>query len=176
MTFRALSERAVYDGYVIKVRVGTFGAPDGSTFERDIVHHPGAVAIAAVDDGHITLVRQYRAALDRYMFEIPAGLRDIADEPLLETAKRELVEEVGLVAATWRPMISVHNSVGFCDEEIHLFAATDLTLIDREVTDSPEEAEMEIHQVSLADARRWVTDGTISDVKTVVAILHLLSE
>lgn len=173
MTFRAVSERAVYDGYVIKVRVATFAGPDGSTFERDIVHHPGAVAIAAVDDDHIMLVRQYRPALDRYLFEIPAGLRDVADEPPLETAKRELIEEVGLRAASWVPLITVHNSVGFCDEEIQLFLATDLTPIDRIVTDSPEEADMEIHRVPLADARAWVADGTITDVKTVVAILHL---
>lgn len=174
MTFRAGSERAIYDGYVINVRVGTFHAPDGSTFERDLVHHPGAVAIAALDAGDLVLVRQYRPALDRYMLEIPAGLRDVDGEPPAETARRELLEEVGLVAATWEPMISVHNSVGFCDEEIHIFLATDCSPAERTTTDSPEEIDMEIVRVGLGDARQMVADGAITDVKTVIAILHLL--
>lgn len=172
MTFRAVSERAVYDGYVIKVRVGTFSSPDGSTFERDVVHHPGAVAIAPIDDDHITLVQQYRPALDRLMIEIPAGLRDVEGEPLLETAKRELVEEVGLTADYWEPMVTVHNSVGFCDEEIHLFTATGLAKVERTVTDSPEEVDMEILRVPLGEAREWIASGRITDVKTIVAVLH----
>src|SRR5205085_1055929 len=93
--FRKRSERVVHRGPLITVAVGTFESPDGSTFERDIVHHPGAVSVVPVVDGgeSVLLVRQYRAAVDGALPEIPAGKRDIAGEPPEQTARRELIEE-----------------------------------------------------------------------------------
>lgn len=173
--FRRVSERSVFDGWIIKVRVGTFEAPDGSTFERDVVRHPGAVAIAPIDaDGNIVLVRQYRSAIDAHLWEIPAGLRDVEGEPLEETARRELLEEVGLTAGTVTHLSSVHNSVGFCDEMIHIFLGTDLADAERELTDSPEELDMTIARFPLVEAMQMIESGEITDAKTVIAVMGAL--
>ena len=172
--FRALDEDPIYDGWVITVVKGRFEAPDGSVFERDVVHHPGAVAIVPIIDGDVVMVKQYRSALDAHMLEIPAGLRDVAGEPLVDTARRELIEEVGFTAGTLELLTSVHNSVGFCDEQIHIFLGTDLAAADRELTDSPEELEMEILRVPLLEVEQMIRRGEITDAKTVIGVLATL--
>jgi len=172
--FRALDEQAVYDGWIIRVVKGRFEAPDGTTFERDVVHHPGAVAVVPIDGDDIILVRQYRSAVDSLMWEIPAGLRDVDGEPPVETAQRELVEEVGMTAGSLELITSVHNSVGFCDEQIHIYLGTDLTVTNRATTDSPEEVEMEIARIPLLEADAMISSGQITDAKTVIGILAAL--
>src|SRR4051794_13721714 len=97
--FRKRDERVVHRGSLITVAVGTFEDPDGEAFERDLVHHPGAVSVVAIeDDGRVVMVRQYRAAVDAELLEIPAGKRDVEGESPEATAARELEEEVGLRA------------------------------------------------------------------------------
>lgn len=172
--FRPLAEEPVYDGWVIRVTKATFAAPDGSTFERDVVHHPGAVAVVPLIDDHLVVVRQYRPALNDYLIEIPAGLRDVAGEPLAETANRELAEEVGLHAGQLELITSVHNSVGFCDEQIHIFLGTDLTPVERVLTDSPEEHDMEILRLPLEEMEHMIARGEITDAKTVIGVLAAL--
>ena len=105
-------------GSLISLAVGAFEAPDGDTFERDVVHHPGAVSVVpVVDEGTaVLLVRQYRAAVDRDLLEIPAGKRDVAGEPPELTARRELEEEVGMRAGRLEQLAEFYNSPGFCDE------------------------------------------------------------
>ena len=107
--FQPLREETVFEGWILKVAKATFAGPDGQEFERDIVHHPGAVAAVPLDGDDIVLVRQYRPALDALMIEIPAGLRDVAGEPLEQTARRELIEEVGLAAGSMELLTTVHN-------------------------------------------------------------------
>ena len=162
----------------MKVARGRFEAPDGSIFERDVVHHPGAVAVVPLvetDGGtEIILVRQYRSALDDLLLEIPAGLRDVDGEPPAETAQRELVEEIGMRAGTLTPLAAVHNSAGFCDEQIHIFIGTDLVQVERAITDSPEEHEMEILQIPLADAHAMIASGEMTDAKTIIGVLAAL--
>lgn len=172
--FRALDEVPVYDGWIIRVVKATFSAPDGSTFERDVVHHPGAVAVVPLIDDHVVVVRQYRPALDDYLIEIPAGLRDVAGEPLADTARRELAEEVGLRAGNLELITSVHNSVGFCDEQIHIFLGTDLASVERVMTDSPEEHDMEILRLPLEEMEHMIARGEITDAKTVIGVLAAL--
>lgn len=172
--FRALDEEPVYDGWIIRVVKGMFEAPDGSTFERDVVHHPGAVAIVPLIGDDIILVRQYRSAIDALVWEIPAGLRDVDGEPPADTAQRELVEEVGMRAGSLELYSSVHNSVGFCDEQIHIFIGTDLVEVPREATDSPEELAMTIERIPLSQAEAMVHSGEITDAKTVIGILAAL--
>ena len=173
--FRFLDEETVYSGWILDVAKARFEAPDGSTFDRDVVHHPGAVAIVPIVDGDVVLVRQYRPAIDKLFLEIPAGLRDVADEPPIETAQRELIEEIGMRAGQLTPISVFHNSVGFSDEEIHLFLGTDLELVEREMTNSPEEQSMEIVRLSLADAQTMITNGEITDAKTIIGVLSVLS-
>ena len=152
------------------VAKGRFAAPDGSIFERDVVHHPGAVAVVPLIEDDIILVRQYRSALDDFLLEIPAGLRDIEDEPPIETAQRELIEEIGMRAGTLTPLTVIHNSAGFCDEQIHIFIGTNLTEVERQVTSSPEEQQMEILRMPLVDAFDLIASGELTDAKTIIGV------
>lgn len=172
--FVALDEDLVYEGWAIQVVSARFRAPDGAEFRRDVVHHPGAVAIIPMIEGDVVMVRQYRPALDQQLLEIPAGLRDIPGEPLVETARRELVEEVGMIAGSLELLTSVHNSVGFCDEQIHIFLGTDISTTEREMTDSPEEHDMEIVRIPLLEAEQMILRGEITDAKTVIGVLATL--
>ncbi len=169
--FRPLEEETVYEGWILRVAKGTFVGPDGKTFERDIIHHPGAVAAVPIDGDDIVLVRQYRAALDAMMLEIPAGLRDVDGEPPYETAQRELIEEVGLRAGSLELLTTVHNTVGYCDESITIYLATDLTPVERELTDSPEEQAMEIVRMPLEQAEAMIRSGELTDAKTIIGVL-----
>lgn len=169
--FRKLEERLVHQGHVVSFAVGRFEGPDGSTFDRDVVHHPGAVSVVAVDDDElVVLVRQYRAALDEWILELPAGKLDVDGEDPMVCAQRELVEEVGIEAAEWELLAAFHHSPGFCDELGRVYLARDLT----EVTDARqgiEEETMTIERWPLADAVRLVTDGTVHDAKTCIGLL-----
>lgn len=172
--FRPLEEETVYEGWILRVAKGTFIGPDGKTFERDIIHHPGAVAAVPIDGDDIILVRQYRAALDAMMLEIPAGLRDVDGEPTDETAQRELIEEVGLRAGNLELLTTIHNTVGYCDESITIYLATDLTAVERELTDSPEEQAMEIVRMPLEQAAAMIRSGELTDAKTIIGVLSAL--
>jgi 8-oxo-dGDP phosphatase len=171
--FRIAAERAAWQGRRIAVGVVEVAGPDGGTHEREVLHHPGAVGVAPVHpDGTLTLVRQYRAAFDAELWEIPAGLRDVPGEPPEETAHRELAEEVGLAAERLEHLITFRNSPGFSDEAVVVFAATDLTEVpdDRQ---GAEEEHMLVARVPIAEALAMVDDGRITDAKTVVALLLL---
>ena len=171
--FCIAAEHRAWSGKRIVVAVVEVEGPGGARHEREIVHHPGAVAMAPLhDDGTITLVRQYRAALDATVWEIPAGLRDVADEPTEETAQRELAEEVGLRADRLEHLVTFHNSPGFSDEVVVVYVATGLTEVpdDRQ---GAEEQHMVVARVPLAEALAMVDDGRITDAKSVIALLAL---
>ncbi len=173
--FRHLGDRLVHQGYIWHVAVAEFESPDGEHFTRDIVRSPGAVAAVPLRhraDGtpYVTLVRQYRAPFDAWVLEIPAGMRDVADEPTELTAARELVEEVGLQAGSLEFLVAFYPSVGMTDSVLHLFLATDLVEVDRD-THGPEEAHMEVLHVDLADAIDMVLRGEVHDAKTVMGLL-----
>ncbi len=171
--FRFVGEREIYNGHVIRVVEGEFETPDGAVMRRDIVRHPGAVGVVVVDGDHTILVRQYRAPIHTEVLEIPAGKRDVAGELPEVTASRELEEEVGLRAGSLVALGGMHNSVGFCDEYIHLFLATDLTSTATD-HDGPEEIHMTIERMALDQVTAAIDDGTISDAKTVIGLLAAL--
>jgi 8-oxo-dGTP pyrophosphatase MutT (NUDIX family) len=135
--FRHLGDRLVHQGYIWHVAIGSFEAPDGSTFERDIVRSPGAVAAAPLrwrnGTPMLTLVSQYRSPFDRTVIEIPAGMRDVPGEAPEVTARRELREEVGLEAAEMRPLVNFLPSAGMTDSVLHLFLATGLSEVGQDV-------------------------------------------
>jgi ADP-ribose pyrophosphatase len=169
--FRRLREEVRYRGWRISVVEATFRAPDGSEFTRDIVRHPGAVAVVPVTDGgEVLLVRQYRGAVDRALLEIPAGTRDVDGEPPETTARRELLEEVGVHARRLVLLGTMFNSPGFCDEETHLFLATGL---DEGTTSrhGVEEQNMEVVAVPLSDVDRMVAAGELIDGQTILGLL-----
>jgi 8-oxo-dGTP pyrophosphatase MutT (NUDIX family) len=169
--FRVVSERTVWTGLRIAAAMRDVVGPDGSHYEREVVHHPGAVGVVPLHaDGAVTLLRQYRAPIDRVLWEVPAGLRDVEGEDPATTAARELAEEAGLQAGSLEHLVTFHNSPGFSDEQVILYLATGLS----EVPDDRqgiEEQHMEVARVPLSEALAMVDDGRISDAKTVIALL-----
>jgi ADP-ribose pyrophosphatase len=170
--FRKLAERDVYRGDLISVAVGTFADPDGHEFERDVVHHPGAVSVVpVVDEGTaVLMVRQYRAAIDQVLLEIPAGKRDVAGEPPETTARRELEEEVGMRAGRIEELAEFYNSPGFCDEHSFCFMALDLEPCSTSFQ-GIEEQHMTIERVSFDDVAGLVASGELVDAKSIIGLL-----
>jgi len=156
--------RSVYDGRLIGVTVERWGA-----YEREIVEHPGAVAIVAVDtDGYVTLVRQVREATRARLLELPAGTREAGEEPL-ETAKRELREECGLTGGEWRELAAFWTTPGFCRERMHVFAAEG---VERGEAEPEPDEELEIVRLPVVEIE--ATLGEIEDAKTLVGLLLFL--
>lgn len=171
MGFRRLDERIVHQGHVFDVAVARFEAPDGSTFERDVVRHPGAVGVVAVDDrGRAVLVRQYRPVADTELLEIPAGVCDVDGEDPEATARRELAEEVGLRAERWRLLTRYHVAVGMSDEVFWCYLAEGLTEGEQSLQ-GPEEEAMTVEWLALDEAPSRIADGTIADAKTIIGLL-----
>jgi ADP-ribose pyrophosphatase len=169
--FHKRSERELHRGALISLAEGVFVGPDGAAFERDIVHHPGAVSVVPYEsDGTVLLVRQYRAAVDRELLEIPAGKRDVVDESPELTAHRELAEEVGRRAGRMDLLATFYNSPGFCDEYSYTYLARDLSHTDIEAH-SVEEAAMTVERIAFDDALALVANGGIVDAKTIIALL-----
>jgi ADP-ribose diphosphatase len=170
-SFGKVSEREIHRGYVISTAVGTFVAPDGTEFERDLVHHPGAVSVVPLlDDGSVVLVRQYRAPLDRDLLEIPAGKRDVAGEDPIITAHRELAEEIGRTADHMDLLAEFYNSPGFSDEHSYTYLARGLHETALQ-PDGIEEQSMEIVHVPLAVVPALIHAGEITDAKTIIGLM-----
>jgi len=168
--FTPTGEETVHRGWFIRVQRATFLDPDGVAFERDIVRHPGAVAVVAVTDRRaVVLVRQYRPAVDRWLLEIPAGTCDVTGEPWEETARRELAEEVGLESARLDLLTRTAITPGFCDEFANIYLATGLRKIpsDRQ---GVEERFMEVVEVPLDHFDAMVDDGSIIDASTILGV------
>jgi ADP-ribose pyrophosphatase len=155
---------------------GKFTGPDGATFTRSFVTSPGAVGVVALQEltvartPYVVLVRQYRPALHRLTLELPAGMRDQPDEPALETAQRELREEVGLTARDWTRLGCHVSAPGISDSQVELFLARSLEQVEVD-RHGPEEQHMTIEEVALPDALAMVADGVIDDAKTVIGLL-----
>ena len=169
--FRKLAEREVYRGSLISVAVGRFAAPTGEEFERDVVHHPGAVSVVPVleDGSTVVLLRQYRAAIDRDLLEIPAGKRDVTGEAPELTAHRELAEEIGMRAGRLRQLAEFYNSPGFCDEHSFVYMALDLEPCDNSLQ-GVEEQHMTVEHVALADVPRLIATGELVDAKSIIGL------
>ncbi len=168
--FRATGEEVVHEGWAITLVQAGFVDPDGVAFDRDVVRHPGAVAVVAVtDDDSVVLVRQYRPALDEWILEVPAGTCDVEGEPALRTAQRELAEEVGYAAADMILLTRCAITPGFCDEMSSVFLATGLTATDLD-RQGIEERYMRVEHIPLAEFDAMVDDGTIIDATTILGV------
>ena len=171
--FAVVSSDDIYEGKVMAVRRDEVRMPGGGTAVREILEHSGAVAIAALDaDDRLMMIYQYRHAVRRRLWEMPAGLLDHAGEPALETARRELAEEVGLAADEWSVLIDVVSSPGFSDESVRVFLATGLHDVGRpDLGTDDEEADLEIAWFDLNEAVAMVLRGEITNASTVAGLL-----
>jgi len=165
-----VSSKTVYEGEVATVRLDTFVNPDGSTREREIVAHPGAVAIVAHDDERFFMVRQPREAVgEERLLELPAGKLDVEGESALECAKRELAEEIGKQAEQWSEIKRLYTSPGFADEEVTVFLATELS--DAGDDAEGEEEDLEIEEVPMGDLDETIAE--CADAKSLIGLLLL---
>ena len=168
--FEKLGEVELVAGRVVTFNRVTLRDPGGVEFEREVLRHPGVVAALPLhDDDTVTLVRQYRAAVESNVLEVPAGTRDIPGEPPAVAMARELAEEAGLAAETLDELTTYHVAPGLTDETIVLYLARGLSdvPIDRH---GPEEHAMTVERIPLDDALAMVDDGRITDAKTIIAL------
>jgi ADP-ribose pyrophosphatase len=162
-------------GRLVTVRTDKVRMPGGNLAERDVVLHPGAVAVLALDEtGQVLLIRQYRHPVSKLLWEIPAGLRDVAGEPLLATAQRELLEEAGYRARTWRVLADYYSSPGFTDERLRIFLARDLELVpaaERDFEPEDEETQLVLAWLPLDEAVGRVLAGDLHNSAAALGIL-----
>lgn len=164
-----IGSETVFEGKVIHVDHAQVRLPGGESALREIVRHIGAAAVVPVDqEGRVTLVWQYRPAVDRLTLEIPAGKLDRGDEPPLSCAQRELTEETGLTAESWHLLTTLDTTPGFCDERISVYLATGLT--QGEAHPDPDEY-LSLEQLPLSEALQLVLEGTLRDGKTVAGLM-----
>lgn len=170
--FPVAGSETLHVGRVMALRVDRVVMPGGDTAVREVVEHPGAVAIVPLDDEQrVVMIHQYRHPFGRPLWELPAGLLDTAGEDPVEAARRELVEEVGITATDWSVLVDVAASPGFSDESVRVFLARGLSGVARPNGADDEEADLEIHRVPLAEAVRRVLAGDIVNSSAAAGLL-----
>jgi ADP-ribose pyrophosphatase len=161
-----ISTEPIFQGKIISLQVDTVKLPNGGTATREIVKHPGAVAVLALLDDRMIVVEQFRKPLEKSQIEIPAGKLDAGEEPL-EAAKRELEEETGYRCGSIKHVSSFYTSPGFADEILHLYLAEGLIAGDV----NPDEDEfLEVEAITLEQALEYIQEQRISDAKTIMAV------
>jgi 8-oxo-dGDP phosphatase len=169
--FETTSSETLYTGKIFALRRDQVRMPGGKDVIREVVEHFGAVAIVAMDANHnLPMVYQYRHAVGRRLWELPAGLLDVDGEPAHLTAARELKEEAGLAADTWQVLVDLDSTPGFSDESVRVYLATGLSEVDRPEAHD-EEADMRVHWYPLAEAAAKVLSGEIVNAIAVAGIL-----
>jgi len=169
---KLLEQKLAYDGPLFKVWSETVEEPGGIVSNREIIRHNGSVVILAVDDRqskrdpYIIMERQYRQAAQQFLLELPAGRREVDEKPLA-AAKREMIEETGYRARSWKKLVRYYASPGFLGEWMEIYLATDLT--DGEA--QPEDDEkIEILRIRLSELLKMRNEGQIHDGKTIIGI------
>ena len=169
---KTIRTKKIFSGNIISVQVDDVLLPNGKESKREIVKHPGAVAIIPVTkDGNIIFVKQFRKPLERSLIEIPAGKIEENEDPEI-TAVRELEEETGFTTDTLTYVASFYTSPGFADEIIHLYYTDQLRPLTERV-EGDEDEFVEIVELSLEEAEQYVRDKKIYDAKTMYALLYI---
>ncbi len=173
MAFEPLGSEIKWEGKIVRVGVERFRHDDGNEVSREKVWHPGAVGILAIDDQHVWLTRQPREAVgESRSLEIPAGKLDVPGEHPLETAKRELAEEIGKQAGEWTELMAFYTSPGFSDERVWLYRAVDLS-------DAPDAEADELERIEIVPwplARLHEAIEQCEDSKSLIALLWLATQ
>lgn len=165
---KTVSRKHIYQGNIIKVESLTVTLPDGREATRDLVTHPGASVILPLSENdELYMVRQFRKPLEIVSLELPAGKLDPGEDPQI-CAERELREETGLVAQNIRHLVSIHTTPGFCNEVIHMFAATGLKEGD---SCADEDEFITTEKIPVKDLADMVLKGVITDAKSIIGIL-----
>lgn len=169
---KMVNSQTVFEGRIIKVTLDQVRLPDGSLASREVVYHPGGVAVLALDeDNTVYLVKQFRYPIRQLLLELPAGKLDHgAEEDRLLGAQRELSEETGLEAAEWTYLGYTLASPGFCDEALHMYLARGLT---RKGQHLDEDEFLDVVTMPFEELVRQVMDGTVTDGKTVSTTLKV---
>lgn len=170
MTFRLLGHRRLASGVFLHFDRRYLLDRHGRAVARDVVRHPGGVAVLPVDGDRVWLISQWRTAVEAQVLEVPAGKLDGSDREIPVAAARELAEEVGATAAEMIFLTSMFPSPGYTDEVIHIFAARGLSFSDR-TPDGAEEQEAAVVSLTLDEALRSIETGDIRDSKTQIALL-----
>jgi len=166
-----IASETVFKGVLLEVRKDRVLLPNGKESAREYIVHPGAVVVLAfLDNGNLLFERQFRYPLRRVFLELPAGKID-PGEPILDTARRELLEETGYVAASWEHLGVMHPCIGYSDERIEIFAARELHLAGEKQLDHNEF--LDVIEISPEEAKAAVFRGEISDAKTIAALYWL---
>ncbi|WP_144460304.1 NUDIX domain-containing protein [Siminovitchia fortis] len=169
---KTVSTETIFEGKIISVQVDEVELPNGKLSKREIVRHPGAVAlIALTDENKIVMVEQYRKPLERSLLEIPAGKLEPGEKPAA-TAERELEEETGYRAGKMEYISSFYTSPGFADEIIHLYLATGLEKVENPA-DGDEDEFVELFELTLEEALECMRNERIYDAKTLFAVQYL---
>lgn len=161
-----ISSEMKYEGIIVDLHLKQVQLPDGKTAMREVVTHPGASAILAVDKGDVILIRQYRKPIEAELLEIPAGKLDGGEDPK-DCAFRELEEETGYRARNMKELGKIYTCPGFCDEVIYLYYTDDLA---EGVLNRDEDEFMDVERIPLKDIPAFLQDGTIDDAKTLAAL------
>lgn len=169
---KTIKTEKIFNGKVISLQVEDVELPNGKTSKREIIKHPGAVAILPItDEGKIVMVEQYRKALERTLIEIPAGKLEKGEDPK-NCALRELEEETGYICEKLDWLISFYTSPGFADEIVHLYVATGLSK--KENAASLDEDEfVDLLEITLSEAKQYIAEQKIYDAKTAYAVQYL---
>ena len=171
-SYDVVDSKTVFTGRVISVRVDDVRMSDGAVAAREIVVHPGAVAVVALDDdGNVVLVNQFRVPVRTRLDELPAGLLDVAGESALDAAKRELVEEAGLTATEWHVLVDLYSSPGMTTEAIRVFLARGLHPAHEGFVAEHEELTLTVSRIPLAEAVRRALAGHLTNGIAVAGLL-----
>ena len=167
----AINQETVFSGRIIEARVDTLLMPDGRQITREVIHHPGAVAIIPIDaEDNALLVRQYRYPVEQDLLEIPAGVIEEGESPD-DTAQRELREETGYASRNLRALGGIYSSPGFCDEILYIYLARDL--VESELP-GDEDEDITVERVPMSDVGKLIKFGEIQDAKSVAGLLMAL--
>lgn len=164
-----VNSEKIFEGKVINLRVDTVELPNKKYAKREIVEHRGAVGILAIENNEIILIKQYRKAVEDFLFEIPAGKLELNEDPL-DCANRELIEETGYCPNKIEKLTEFYTSPGFSNEKIYLYKATELKQVGNKLD---EDEFIDVIRLSLDDAKEMIKQNKIVDAKTLIAILYL---
>ncbi|UOQ93655.1 NUDIX hydrolase [Halobacillus shinanisalinarum] len=169
---KTINTEVIYKGKIVQLQIDSVTLPDGQTSKRELIKHPGAVAVIALtDEGKIVFVEQYRKALEKSILEIPAGKLEEGEKPEI-TALRELEEETGYTTDQLKLITSFYTSPGFADELVHLYFTDRVKPLEKAV-DMDEDEFVEVRELTLEEAEQLSVEQRIHDAKTAYALLYL---